>query len=73
MKTALEKAQEEYKRRINDPSYVAPEILRSNERKKLFENPKGESEEVEIVPFDEIQEDDYLARLEMLKKKIMQD
>lgn len=109
MKTALEKAQEEYKRRINDPSYIAPAILRNNNRTNVSENPKGETkkerfedftvnkaqrindpssavrdeeaidEENQIILANEIDDeinknqDNYLIKLEMLKKKIMQD
>ena len=111
MKTALEKAQEEYKRRINDPSYIAPAILRNNNRTNVSENPKGDlkkerfqeftvnkaqrindpssavrdeeteaiDEENQIILANEIDDeinknqDNYLIKLEMLKKKIMQD
>ncbi len=81
--------------RINDPSYVAPDILRnrknikgSNEKpKKTYmdfvkdldmgsvvregeENYQGD--DVEVVPAEEINPENYLLRLEMLKKKMME-
>lgn len=60
----LARTQKEYRERINDPSYVAPEILMSNKRSPyiqsiIIDEPKNDmsnyiNQKIESVPADEV-------------------
>lgn len=60
----LAKAQKEYRERINDPSYVAPDILRSKQKSPYIQSitidqPENElsnylNQKIESVPAEEV-------------------